>query len=93
MKMQRRLALLFLSAFPASALHAQAPARQPTSSIHLDIGRDKVKMIGIRLSDVFQAPQTSLGGFWSVIARLVVLHPFPLTGLRRPCDWLVNASS
>jgi hydrophobe/amphiphile efflux-1 (HAE1) family protein len=35
-----------------------------TPSIHLDIDRDKVQVLGIKLSDVFQALQASLGGFY-----------------------------
>jgi hydrophobe/amphiphile efflux-1 (HAE1) family protein len=33
-----------------------------TPSIYLDIDRDKVQVLGIRLTDVFQALQTTLGG-------------------------------
>jgi hydrophobe/amphiphile efflux-1 (HAE1) family protein len=33
-------------------------------SIHLDIDRDKAQILGVKLSDVFQALQTSLGGFY-----------------------------
>ena len=35
-----------------------------TPSIHLDIDRDKVQVLGLKLSDVFQALQASLGGFY-----------------------------
>jgi hydrophobe/amphiphile efflux-1 (HAE1) family protein len=35
-----------------------------TPSIFLDIDRDKVQVLGIRLSDLFQALQTSLGGYY-----------------------------
>ena len=35
-----------------------------TPSIYLDIDRDKVQVLGIKLSDVFQALQTSLGGYY-----------------------------
>ena len=31
-------------------------------SIYLDIDRDKVQILGVQLSDVFQALQASLGG-------------------------------
>jgi hydrophobe/amphiphile efflux-1 (HAE1) family protein len=33
-------------------------------SIYLDIDRNKVQVLGVQLSDVFQALQTSLGGFY-----------------------------
>jgi hydrophobe/amphiphile efflux-1 (HAE1) family protein len=33
-------------------------------SIYLDIDRDKVQILGVQLSDVFQALQASLGGFY-----------------------------
>ncbi len=33
-------------------------------SIYLDIDRDKVQILGVQLNDVFQALQTSLGGFY-----------------------------
>jgi multidrug efflux pump subunit AcrB len=33
-------------------------------SIYLDIDRDKAQILGVKLSDVFQALQTSLGGFY-----------------------------
>jgi multidrug efflux pump len=33
-------------------------------SIYLDIDRDKVQVLGVQLSDVFQALQASLGGFY-----------------------------
>jgi multidrug efflux pump len=33
-------------------------------SIYLDIDRDKVQVLGVKLSDVFQALQASLGGFY-----------------------------
>src|SRR5229473_4320567 len=33
-------------------------------SIYLDIDRDKVQILGVALNDVFQALQTSLGGFY-----------------------------
>jgi hydrophobe/amphiphile efflux-1 (HAE1) family protein len=33
-------------------------------SIYLDIDRDKVQVLGVKLDDVFQALQTSLGGFY-----------------------------
>jgi hydrophobe/amphiphile efflux-1 (HAE1) family protein len=33
-------------------------------SIYLDIDRDKVQVLGVQLNDVFQALQTSLGGFY-----------------------------
>jgi multidrug efflux pump subunit AcrB len=33
-------------------------------SIYLDIDRDKVQVLGVQLSDVFQALQASLGGFF-----------------------------
>ena len=33
-------------------------------SIYLDIDRDKVQILGVRLSDVFQALQASLGGYF-----------------------------
>src|SRR5262245_20865714 len=33
-------------------------------SIYLDIDRDKVQILGVKLSDVFQALQASLGGFY-----------------------------
>ncbi|WIM10566.1 multidrug efflux RND transporter permease subunit [Enhydrobacter sp.] len=35
-----------------------------TPSIYLDIDRDKVQVLGLKLSDVFQALQTSLGGYY-----------------------------
>ncbi len=35
-----------------------------TPSIYLDIDRDKVQVLGVKLSDVFQALQTSLGGYY-----------------------------
>src|SRR5262249_34792969 len=35
-----------------------------TPSVFLDIDRDKVQVLGIKLSDVFQALQTSLGGYY-----------------------------
>lgn len=35
-----------------------------TPSIYLDIDRDKVQVLGIKLSDVFQALQASLGGYY-----------------------------
>ena len=33
-------------------------------SIYLDINRDKVQILGVQLSDVFQALQASLGGYF-----------------------------
>jgi hydrophobe/amphiphile efflux-1 (HAE1) family protein len=33
-------------------------------SVYLDINRDKVQILGVQLSDVFQALQASLGGFY-----------------------------
>ena len=35
-----------------------------TPSVYLDIDRDKVQVLGVKLSDVFQALQTSLGGYY-----------------------------
>ena len=35
-----------------------------SSSIYLDIDRDKVQILGVQLNDVFQALQASLGGYF-----------------------------
>jgi hydrophobe/amphiphile efflux-1 (HAE1) family protein len=50
-------------------------------SIYLDIDRDKVQILGVQLSDVFQALQASLGGFY--------VNDFNLYGRR----WQVNVQA
>jgi hydrophobe/amphiphile efflux-1 (HAE1) family protein len=50
-------------------------------SIFLDIDRDKVQILGVQLSDVFQALQASLGGFY--------VNDFNLYGRR----WQVNVQA
>ena len=45
-----------------SSVYSTFSATNP--SVYLDIDRDKVQILGIKLSDVFQALQASLGGYF-----------------------------
>ena len=49
---------------PAARAASSAPSRPRNPSIYLDIDRDKAQILGVKLSDVFQALQASLGGYF-----------------------------